>query len=96
MALKRGTKIEYTYAGGKVVPGVIVKHHDGEMDGYWYAAKLTDDAGTYGGSIHMSQIKVVDNRPSKRPSDEFMAKAAADFAAQMEAFYAKWGGPYTA
>lgn len=66
--LKRGTKIEYTYAGGKVVQGKIVKPqpinfyttHGVDL---WYVVRLTDEAGEYGGSVHFSQVRNVDNRP---------------------------------
>lgn len=66
--LKRGTRIEYTYAGGKVVQGKIVRHQD--MDNVpgrpdlkgltgWYHVSLVDEHGPHQCSVHESQIEVV-------------------------------------
>lgn len=68
MALKRGTKIEYAYAGGKIVSGKVVRvqpinfyaKHGVEL---WYQVRLTDEHGEYGGTVHHGQIRNVDNRP---------------------------------
>jgi len=60
--LKRGTQIIYTYAGGKVVPGKIVRPYAADMPG-WYLVKLTDEAGSYRGGCHCDQIAITDNRP---------------------------------
>lgn len=65
-ALKSGTKVSYTYAAGKVVPGTVVKRHRDMLDGNWYVLKLTDEAGTYRGSCHRDQIAVTDNRPGRQ------------------------------
>jgi hypothetical protein len=60
MELKRGTRVTYRYAGGKIVPGVIVKQHKDLSN--WYVVRLTDEAGTSTGSCHRDQITVTDNR----------------------------------
>lgn len=68
---RRGQRIEYTYAGGKTVPGVIVRYQDmsavpgrpdlrGQVG--WYAVRLNDEAGAYDGSCHEQQIRLTDNR----------------------------------
>ena len=57
--LKRNTRIEYTFAAGKVVQGKVVKAVAG-MPG-WFVARLWDEAGEFGGSIHVGQIRVVSN-----------------------------------
>jgi hypothetical protein len=62
--MKRGTRIEYTYALGKVVQGRIVRPYSGEMP-EWYLCKLTDKAGDYSVGCHIGQIRVVDNRGRK-------------------------------
>jgi hypothetical protein len=61
MKLKRGTRVTYRYAGGKIVPGVIVKQHKDDFAD-WYVVRLTDEAGTSTGSCHRDQITVTDNR----------------------------------
>lgn len=58
--LKRGTRIEYTYAGGKVVQGKILGDYASDMPG-WYAAHLWDEHGKYGGGVHQSQVRVIRN-----------------------------------
>jgi hypothetical protein len=65
--MKRGTKIEFTYAGGKVVQGKIVQPRSNPLysaqgPDLWFVVKLTDEAGEYGGCAHHSQIRNVDNR----------------------------------
>jgi hypothetical protein len=59
--IRKGSRIEYTYAAGKVVQGKIVKA--AKVNGYdgWFVARLWDDAGEYGGCIHVDQIRVVSN-----------------------------------
>jgi len=68
---KRGQRIEFTYAGGKVVPGKIIGYQDmskvpfrPDLKGMvgWYAVTLTDEQGAYSGSVHEEQIRSVDNR----------------------------------
>lgn len=58
--LKRGTRIEYTFAGGKVVQGRIVRQQPSHPE--WFVCKLTDEAGEYSGSCHRDQLRVIDNR----------------------------------
>lgn len=75
--LKRGTRIEYTYAAGKVVRGTVLKPYGardialharthGEKAAAelpnWYPCQLEDEHGTYRGACHVSQLRVVDNR----------------------------------
>lgn len=75
--LKRGTRIEYRYAGGKVVSGKVLKPYSdrdialhakthGEAAAAqlseWFPCELYDDAGSYRGACHISQLRVVDNR----------------------------------
>jgi hypothetical protein len=60
--MKRGTRIEYTYALGKVVQGKIVKPYAAHLPG-WFLCKLTDKAGDYSVGCHVGQIRVVGNRP---------------------------------
>jgi hypothetical protein len=67
--LKRGTKIEYTYAAGKVVTGKIVRAVKPEENyglAGWYQVSLADEHGAYGGCAHGDQIRNVDNRPAYR------------------------------
>lgn len=59
--MKRGTRIEYTYAAGKVVSGKIIRPY-GDMSGWWLC-ELTDEISTTRGGCHIGQIRVVDNRP---------------------------------
>jgi hypothetical protein len=64
--LKNGTKIEYTYAAGKVVAGRIIRAvRPQENYGYegWYQVILTDEHGLYRGCVHREQIRNIDNRP---------------------------------
>lgn len=68
---KRGTPIRYTYPGGKLVPGRIIRHYtDKEIAVHrkthgdyaasqlpnWVICELTDEGGTYQGACHVSQI----------------------------------------
>ena len=57
--LKRGTRIEYTYAGGAVVAGKVIKPY-GELG--WFLCELTDEGGAYRGGCYVGQLRVVDNR----------------------------------
>jgi hypothetical protein len=76
-ALKRGTRIEYSYAGGAIVPGKVVRTYTpkeiaahakshGESAAAdlpnWIVCELHDDHGAYRGACHISQIRVTDNR----------------------------------
>jgi hypothetical protein len=57
--LKRGTRIAYTCAGGKVVQGRIVRAAPLPD---WFVCKLTDEVGEYSGTCHREQLRVTDNR----------------------------------
>lgn len=60
--LKRGTRITYRYAAGKIVPGKIIRPYTHEQPG-WYLCELTDEISTTRGGCHIDQITVTDNRP---------------------------------
>ncbi len=60
--LKRGTRIEYTYALGEVVQGKIIRPYGRTMPG-WFLCELTDTAGKWRAGCHIGQIRVVDNQP---------------------------------
>lgn len=75
--LKRGTRIAYTYASGAVVMGKVlrsysakeiaahVKSHGPEAAAQlpnWYPCELYDEAGTYRGACHISQLRVIGNQ----------------------------------
>ncbi len=62
-SIKRGTRVTYRFAGGKIIAGVVMKHHKDMLDGQWYVLRLTDEVGTWSGSCHREQITVTDNRP---------------------------------
>ena len=62
--MKRGTRITYRYAGGKIVQGKIIKPYAKEMPD-WYLCELTDEAGTIRGGCHREQITIVDNRVAR-------------------------------
>ncbi|MEZ2132490.1 MULTISPECIES: hypothetical protein [unclassified Sinorhizobium] len=72
--LKRGTKIEYTFAAGKVVQGKVVKPQPVPFYGkpgidLWYVVKLADDSGVLSDkavSVHYGQVRNIDNRPAFR------------------------------
>lgn len=66
---KRGQKVTYTYAGGKIVPGRIVRYQD--MDNVpgrpdlrgltrWWLVELTDEAGKHRGSCHQNQLRALE------------------------------------
>lgn len=59
--LKRGTRVSYRYAGGKVVPGKVLRPYSPDMP-EWFLLELTDEGGTYRGGCHREQITVTDNR----------------------------------
>lgn len=55
--LKRRTRIEYAYAGGKVVQGKIIGPYSPDMPD-WFLCELEDEFGTYRSGCHRSQLKV--------------------------------------
>jgi len=74
--MKRGTRIEYTYAGGKVVSGKVLrsytakeiathaKTHGAEAAARlpeWFPCELYDEHGSYRGACHLSQLRVIAN-----------------------------------
>lgn len=72
MTMKRGTRVECSYAmGGKVVQGTVLKvepinlyaKHGVDL---WYAVEMIDEHGSYKGCVHHTQVRNVDNRPSFR------------------------------
>lgn len=75
--MKRGTRIEYRYAGGLVVPGKVVHTYTAkEIAGHakshgpeaaarlpeWIVCELHHDDGNCTGACHISQLRVTDNR----------------------------------
>lgn len=66
--LKRGTRMEWTYALGKIVTGRVIREYR-ELAG-WYLCEVSDDAGTYRGGFcafnkdgsPCSQFRITDNR----------------------------------
>lgn len=56
--LKRGTRIEYTYASGKVVNGRVLGPYAADMPG-WYRCELTDEVGTNRGGCHVAQLREI-------------------------------------
>jgi hypothetical protein len=75
--LKRGTRIEYSYAGGKAVLGKVLRRYTAREIAIharthgpdaaaklpeWIPCELTDEHGTYSGACHISQLRIVDNR----------------------------------
>jgi hypothetical protein len=61
--MKRGTRIEYRYAFGNVVPGKVLAPYAADMPD-WFLCELEDEAGKYRGGCHVSQLRVTDNRVS--------------------------------
>jgi hypothetical protein len=74
---KRGTRIEYRYAGGLVVPGKVKRTYtDKEIAAHakthgekaaaalpeWIVCELYHPDGIGGGACHVSQLRVTDNR----------------------------------
>lgn len=72
--LKRGTKIEYMFAGGKIVLGKVVKpqpvpFYSKHGIDLWYVVKLADDNGVMSDkavSVHYSQVSNIDTRAAFR------------------------------
>ena len=62
--LKRGTRITYTYALGKIVSGKVIRPYSPDMP-EWFVCELTDEGGSYRGGCHVSQITVTDNRVAR-------------------------------
>jgi len=60
--LKRGTRVSYRYAAGKLLSGKIVKPYSPDMPD-WYVLDLTSECGSYRAGCHVEQITVTDNRP---------------------------------
>lgn len=73
-SFKRGQRIEYTYAGGAVVPGKVVRLYsakDCERHARthgkeaaadlpnWIVCALTDGHGSYQGACHFSQLRAI-------------------------------------
>lgn len=72
--MKRGTKIEFTYAGGQVVRGKVLRlytardveahrrtHGDAAAEKLqeWIVCELVDGCGTYRGACHVSQLREI-------------------------------------
>lgn len=72
--LKRGRRIEYTHAGGKVVTGKVLRlytaseiaaharTHGAEAAARlpnWIPCELTDEHGSYRAACHVSQLRAV-------------------------------------
>ena len=53
--MKRGTRIEYIYAAGKVVSGKILKPYHPDMPD-WFLCELRDEHGTYRSGCHRDQL----------------------------------------
>ncbi len=53
--MKRGTRIEYTYALGKIVQGEIVREYP-DLPG-WFECEITDESGTYRVGCHVDQMR---------------------------------------
>lgn len=72
--MKRGTKIECTSATGNVIQGVFVKPQPVPFWSkpgvdLWYVVKLADQNGIISDkalSVHYTQVRNIDNRPSFR------------------------------
>lgn len=65
--LKRGARIEYTYAAGKVVAGRVlgaekIPSYSGIGSELWYRTQLLDERGAFKGLVHSSQVRSIDNR----------------------------------
>lgn len=75
--MKRGTRIEYRYAGGMVSPGKVIRTYtEKEIAAHakthgekaaaalpeWIVCELYDDSSTYTGACHISQLRITDNR----------------------------------
>lgn len=64
MRIKARTKVVYTFAAGKIVEGVVLRQHKGDMID-WYVVRMTDERGSFSGSCHVDQLRVTDNRPER-------------------------------
>jgi hypothetical protein len=62
--LKRGTSVEYSHAGGKIVQGRIkgAVAAPGFELGEWYRVSLSDERGSYSACCHKDQLRNIDNR----------------------------------
>ena len=63
--LRRGTRVSYRNAAGKIVLGVVLRQHPAPMAD-WYLLELTDEHGCFRASCHRVQITVTDNRLAER------------------------------
>jgi len=69
---KRGQKIVFSYAGGREVPGKIVRFYTAkeiacharshgtraaELLPNWIVCELTDESGSYRGACHVDQLR---------------------------------------
>ena len=59
MTMKRGTRIEYRFAGGKIIGGKILRP---DVMPDWFICRLTDEAGDFTACCHVDQIRNVSNR----------------------------------
>ncbi len=74
---KRGTRIEYRYAAGAIVPGKVVRtYSEKEITAHakthgekaaaalpnWIVCELYHPDGTSRGACHIDQLRVTDNR----------------------------------
>lgn len=74
---KRGKRIEYRYAFGKIVQGKVIrrysekevarhaKTHGPEAAARlpeWIVCEMEDEAGSYRGAFHFEQLRITDNR----------------------------------
>lgn len=58
--MKRGMRIEYAHAFGKVVAGKIIRAEKGRFAG-WFVCRLFDEAGEYSACCWGGQLRVIDN-----------------------------------
>ena len=63
--IKRGTRVTYTYAAGKVVMGKVIRPYAKDMPG-WYLVELTDEISTHRGGCWHAQLTITDNRHDAR------------------------------
>lgn len=62
---RRGMRVTYRYAGGRIVQGKIIRPYSADMP-MWYLVELTDEQGTYRGGCHAEQLERKDNRKAAR------------------------------
>lgn len=62
---RRGERIEYTFAAGKVVRGKVVRLEREPRWLGWLVADLTDEDGTSRGCVWGGQCRSIDNRFAK-------------------------------